>query len=98
MKAGIEKDKAALLVVIGAMADGTKEVLAVAPGFRELAESWAAVLRGLKARGLGVIPSEWPGSRRIRPPEPRKSVRRGRPLPPTPRQIRSFASLACRRN
>ena len=36
------------------MADGTKEVLAVAPGFRESAESWAAVLRGLKARGLGV--------------------------------------------
>lgn len=54
VKAGLEKDKAALLVVIGAMADGTKEVLAVAPGFRESAESWAAVLRGLKARGLGV--------------------------------------------
>ena len=54
MKAGLEKDKAALLVVIGAMADGTKEVLAVVPGFRESAESWAAVLRSLKARGLGV--------------------------------------------
>ena len=54
VKAGLEKDKAALLVVIGAMADGTKEVLAVRPGFRESAESWAAVLRGLKARGLGV--------------------------------------------
>ena len=54
VKAGLEKDKAALLVVIGAMADGTKEVLAVAPGFRESAESWAAVLRGLKDRGLGV--------------------------------------------
>ena len=54
VKAGLEKDKAALLVVIGAMADGTKEVLAVAPGFRESAESWAAVLRSLKARGLDV--------------------------------------------
>ena len=54
VKAGLEKDKAALLVVIGDMADGTKEVLAVRPGFRESAESWAAVLRGLKARGLGV--------------------------------------------
>ncbi len=60
MKAGLEKDKAALLVVIGAMADGTKEVLAVAPGFRESAESWAAVLRGLKARGLGVPKRWWP--------------------------------------
>ena len=46
VKAGLEKDKAALLVVIGAIADGTKEVLAVAPGFRESAESWAPVLRG----------------------------------------------------
>ncbi len=54
VKAGLEKDKAVLLVVIGAMADGTKEVLAVVPGFRESAESWAAVLRSLKARGLGV--------------------------------------------
>lgn len=54
VKAGLEKDKAALLVVTGAMADGTKEVLAVAPGYRESAESWAAVLRDLKARDLGV--------------------------------------------
>ena len=30
VKAGLEKDKAALLVIIGAMADGTKKVLAVA--------------------------------------------------------------------
>ena len=28
-----------------------------------------------------LIPSEWPGSRRIRPPEARESVPRGRPLP-----------------
>jgi len=54
VKAGLEKDKAALLVVIGAMADGTREVLAVAPGFRESAESWGAVLRDLRGRGLGV--------------------------------------------
>jgi len=54
VKAGLEKDRAALLVVIGAMADGTKEVLAVVPGYRESAESWAAVLRDLRARGLGV--------------------------------------------
>lgn len=52
VKAGLEKDKAALLVVIGAFADGHKEVLAVTPGFRESKESWAAVLRDLKARGL----------------------------------------------
>ena len=50
--AGLEKDKAALLVVIGAMSDGTKEVLAVTPGYRESVASWSAVLRDLKARGL----------------------------------------------
>ena len=52
VKAGLERDKAALLVVIGAMSDGTKEVLAVTPGYRESVASWSAVLRDLKARGL----------------------------------------------
>ena len=53
VKAGLERDKAALLVVIGAMSDGTKEVLALTSGYRESTESWTAVFRGLKARGLG---------------------------------------------
>jgi len=52
VKAGLEKDKAVLLVVIGALRDGTKEVLAVVPGFRESTESWLAVFRDLKARGI----------------------------------------------
>lgn len=52
VKAGLEKEKAALLVVIGAMADGRKEVLAIRPGFRESTESWRAVLRDLRDRGL----------------------------------------------
>ena len=54
VKAGLEREKAALLVVLGAFADGRKEVLAVTPGYRESTESWAAVLRDLKARGLAV--------------------------------------------
>jgi transposase-like protein len=54
VKAGLEREKAALLVVIGAFADGRKEVLAVTPGYRESTESWAAVLRDLKARGLSA--------------------------------------------
>jgi len=54
VKAGLERDKAALLVVMGAMRDGTKEVLAVTSGYRESTESWAEVFRDLKARGLGV--------------------------------------------
>ncbi len=65
VKVGLEKDKAALLVVIGAMSDGTKEILALTPGYRE----WAAVLRDLKTRGLGTPkltrrPTCWTGCRR----------------------------------
>jgi len=52
VKAGFERDKAALLVVIGAMSDGTKEVLTVTSGYRESTESWTGVFRDLKARGL----------------------------------------------
>jgi transposase-like protein len=52
VKAGLEREKAALLVVIGAMSDGTKEVLALTSGYRESTDSWAAVFRDLMARGL----------------------------------------------
>jgi putative transposase len=41
------------LVAIGARPDGRKELIAVAGGYRESHESWAALLRDLKARGLG---------------------------------------------
>ncbi len=54
VKAGLEQSKAALLVLIGALADGRKVILAVESGQRESTESWAAALRGLKARGLGA--------------------------------------------
>ena len=54
VKAGLETEKAALLVVIGAMSDGRKEVLSVVPGYRESTEAWAAVLRDLRERGLGA--------------------------------------------
>ena len=52
VKAGLEKDKAAMLVVIVGLRDGRKVVLAVESGYRESTESWAALLRDLKARGL----------------------------------------------
>jgi transposase-like protein len=52
VKAGLEREKAGLLVVVGAMRDGRKEVLAVVPGYRESKESWAEVLRDLRDRGL----------------------------------------------
>jgi transposase-like protein len=52
VKAGLERQKAALLVAIGALRDGRKVVLAVTPGVRESTESWSAVLRDLQRRGL----------------------------------------------
>jgi putative transposase len=52
VKAGLEKDKAAILVVLAALRDGQKVLLAVESGYRESAESWAAILRDLKRRGL----------------------------------------------
>ena len=47
-----EDDRLCLLVVIGVREDGVKELLAVEDGYRESTESWAGVMRDLKARGL----------------------------------------------
>jgi transposase-like protein len=52
VKAGIGKEKAALLVVIGVMRDGSKRFLALEVGHRESKESWAEVLRQLKRQGI----------------------------------------------
>jgi transposase-like protein len=48
-----EDDRLCLLVVIGVREDGCKELLAVEDGYRESADSWAAVFRDLRERGLG---------------------------------------------
>src|SRR4051794_17990101 len=47
-----EDDRLCLLVVIGVREDGVKELLAVEDGYRESTESWAAVMRELRGRGL----------------------------------------------
>lgn len=52
VKAGLEKEKAALLVAIGGARDGSKVVLAVQSGYRESTQSWSGVLRDLKERGM----------------------------------------------
>ena len=54
VKAGLEKDKAVLLIVLAALTDGSKVVLACESGYRESKESWSAILRDLKSRGLGL--------------------------------------------
>jgi transposase-like protein len=52
VKAGLDKEKAAMLVVLAALRDGQKVILAVESGYRESTESWATILRDLKRRGL----------------------------------------------
>lgn len=53
VKAGLEKEKAAVLVALAGLTDGRKMVVAIEPGYRESTESWSALLRDLKARGMG---------------------------------------------
>ncbi len=52
LKVRLEQDKVCLLVILGVRADGTKELVALADGFRESAESWADLLRSCKRRGM----------------------------------------------
>jgi putative transposase len=48
----LEEDRLACLVIIGVLADGTKEVIALEDGYRESQEAWASLLRDLKRRGM----------------------------------------------
>ena len=48
----LEEDKLCLLVMIGVYADGRKELVALAGGYRESAESWADMLRECARRGM----------------------------------------------
>jgi putative transposase len=52
LKVRLEQDKVCLLVILGVRADGTKELVALADGFRESSESWADLLRSCKRRGM----------------------------------------------
>ena len=52
LKVRLEADKVCLLVVIGVRADGRKELVALADGFRESADSWADLLRDCRRRGM----------------------------------------------
>jgi transposase-like protein len=52
----LEEDRQCILVLMGATADGQKELIAVADGFRESEQSWKALLLDVKARGLSIDP------------------------------------------
>jgi putative transposase len=52
----LEEDRQCILVLMGATADGHKELIAVADGYRESEQSWKALLLDVKARGLVIDP------------------------------------------
>jgi transposase-like protein len=52
----LEEDRQCILVLMGATADGRKELVAIADGYRESEQSWKTLLLDVKARGLVVDP------------------------------------------
>lgn len=56
LKAGTDRDKTAVLVVLGVDEQGHKELLAMDEGYRESTASWGEVLRSLRERGLAQAP------------------------------------------
>lgn len=52
----LEQDRQCILVVMGATADGKKELVGVQDGYRESEQSWKELLLDLKARGLSLDP------------------------------------------
>jgi len=54
VKAGLEREKAAVLVALVGLSDGTKRFVTLKTGYRESVESWAELLRDLKARGIAA--------------------------------------------
>lgn len=52
----LEEDRQCILVVMGATHDGTKELVAIADGYRESSQSWKEILLDLKSRGLDHAP------------------------------------------
>jgi putative transposase len=51
-----EQDRQCILVVMGATADGQKDLIGVADGFRESEQSWRELLLDLKSRGITIDP------------------------------------------
>ena len=47
-----DDDRLCVLVMVGVRTDGTKELVAIADGYRESTESWAELLRDCRRRGM----------------------------------------------
>lgn len=52
----LEEDRQCILVLMGATADGKKELIALSDGFRESEQSWKALLLDCVARGMTSAP------------------------------------------
>ena len=52
----LEKDRPCILVIMGALEDGKKELIAIHDGHRESKESWLTLMKELKRQGLSDGP------------------------------------------
>jgi len=52
----LDNERSCILVMIGATAEGEKELIAVKDGYRESKLSWQEVLRDIKSQGLKTFP------------------------------------------
>ena len=52
----LDEERSCVLVLMGALEDGTKELLAIVDGYRESTHSWRELLQQLKRHGLTVAP------------------------------------------
>jgi putative transposase len=52
----LQEGRQCILVLLGATADGKKELIAIADGYRESEESWKELLLDCQARGLTIDP------------------------------------------
>jgi putative transposase len=58
LKAGLGTEKACLMVLIGADTEGKKHLIGLREGYRESAESWGALLKDCRRRGMNE-PACW---------------------------------------
>ena len=55
-KVRLDEDRQCILVIVGATADGRKELVAIRDGYRESKHSWRELLVDLKYRGFEIAP------------------------------------------
>ena len=60
-----DNSRQCILVLMGATADGKKELIAITDGYRESKQSWLELLLDCKCRGLGDCESFGAGDPRV---------------------------------